>query len=60
MAIIGGLIAAGIFALFCIVFYGLRERDKRRRAEMGLPRKKYGDMTDWEVTRVHVIQYKRD
>ena len=60
MPVILGLIGAVLFAIIMVAILAAEDRDKRMREEAGLPPKKYGDITDRDVTTVYTIRHKRD
>lgn len=60
MPIFLGLIGAVLFAIIMVAILAVEDRDKRKREEAGLPPKKYGDITDHDVTTVYTIRHKRD
>ena len=60
MPVFLGLIGAVLFAVVMVVILASEEHDKRSREEAGLPPKKYGDITDYDVTFVYTIRRKKD
>jgi len=60
MPVFFGLIGAAVFVVAMIAILAWEDRDKRRREEEGLPPKRYGDITDQDVTIVYTIRHKKD
>lgn len=52
-------IAAVAVALIILVLV-LEQKDKEYREENGLPRKRYHDITDYDVYTVYTISYRHD
>ena len=60
MSLIYGLIGGIVLAVVLVIILAVEDHDKRTLQEQGLPPKKYGDITDHEVTTVYTIRHKKD